>query len=207
VSEARPLILEAAARFKSLGDRASEAGTLGNLSNIDFQEGAYENALSSLEEAANVFREVGHRAGLTDALLGLGYTLLALQRASEAREFLGEALELALAASEMRETIVAAGVIALASDELVPAARLRGATAALRQQHQVLLDPAEERFEQDHESALVAKIGRPDFERESTLGKSLSMEHATQLARQLARPREKPDSSDAPTGIEQVHAV
>lgn len=186
VDDARHVIFEAIAGFRKLGDRANEAGSLGNLGSIDFQLGDYDSACTHLERAVDVFRELGHRVGLIGALSGLGYALLALRRPPDARESLGEALELAFAAGQLREAVVAAGAFALAADDPVSAARLRGATATLRQQHQVILDPGDERFEHEQESALVAELGESVFERERILGGTLSIEEVVQLARQLA---------------------
>jgi predicted ATPase len=186
-AEGRDALKRGGEGFRRLGDRTNEAISKSNLANIEFQEGDYESALATYSAAAGILAATGHAAH-GNALIGLGYCLLALDRRSEAAATWLKSMEITAESKELRDLATAVGGIGLAAGlrDPVAAARLRGAAAELRSAHGDMMSPADEAFEQRHDELIVAALGEAAFASEQRAGAALTLDETIELARSLA---------------------
>jgi tetratricopeptide (TPR) repeat protein len=71
---------------RKTGDRNGEANSLGNLGNIYYSLGQYQQAIQFLQQQLEITKEIGDRNGEAASLHNLGLALKALGRRSESIE-------------------------------------------------------------------------------------------------------------------------
>ena len=191
------------------GDCRRIAETLGNLADIDVEQGTLDQARAYAEEALKLGRGVA-RMVTRDALLTLGRIELASDRPRSAAEILGDALRLSLDLGqtfEVAQALLALGGVASAEGDHQRAAQLFGAGDRLHGAASPLdvdLEPdMAEHLERTREA-----LGGDAFEVAQLDGAALSLEDAAALALALAQPRsrqagtaetiESPETLEAP---------
>jgi len=146
--EAQELLEASLAYYRRIGDETNVAGTLNNLAGLEIARGNLREARSHLEEALERARRVEavYQASVAAGTLGL----IALQDGdlAEALPLYREALERALEFGASGEILFAIEGIAysVSSFDAHLAARLLGAVQANRAEHELRLDPIEEKI-------------------------------------------------------------
>ncbi len=79
---------------RKLGDRNSEAASLGNLSSAYGSLGQYQQAIQFQQQSLEIFREIGDRNGETKAINGLGNAYYSLGQYQQAIHFHQKSLEI-----------------------------------------------------------------------------------------------------------------
>jgi predicted ATPase/DNA-binding response OmpR family regulator/tetratricopeptide (TPR) repeat protein len=104
LGEARRCLRQALAVHRELGARGAEATTLAAIAHVDLYQGPLADAEAGYRSAARIHRELGTRRNELTARLGLGETLTAMGRFTEART----TLEAVLTALEsLQEPVIA----------------------------------------------------------------------------------------------------
>src|SRR5262249_52024355 len=114
LDERRRLLHECESLLRELGNDAG-LGWVTYLRGMTFvDEGSFETAQETLEQAAALFRALGRRWDATNAEIAAGYALVSADRHAEARPILGDALasavELGSPASIMEALVLLAAV-------------------------------------------------------------------------------------------------
>ena len=184
LQERRRLFDECERLSRELGNEVG-LGWVTYLRGVTFMdEGRLDQARTTLEEAAALFRKLGRRWEATNAEISVSYTLLAADRHAESRPLLERALADAIALSSTASTIEVLVLLAAVRMEVdaVAATRLLAAVQAIADQHGHELDPRlEGRVFETTERSARERLGQR-FEAEFAAGSGLTLEEAIELA-------------------------
>jgi tetratricopeptide (TPR) repeat protein len=174
---------EAIAVGRSAGFNA--AGSVGNLGYVALLQGDYVRALTLSREAMRLFQERGHTSGVAVALSNLADATLLLGDMEEARVRIRESLELARALGF--KEVIASGLEASAAlladrHRLDLAARLIGASDAVRKDIDLSQTPAERRIRDTVDATVRASLGNDVVETLQDEGRKLGIDDAIALA-------------------------
>jgi predicted ATPase/class 3 adenylate cyclase len=190
VDEARAMLREVVAETHAIGDVGSEAFAAYNLGELEFRSGLFEEAAGAWEHASTANEQFKDDALAAWARVGRGLSLACLDRRTDARTVILDALELLIGSVEPLASDLGAAVDVMAlacdPDDAPRAARLRGAASnyvvpGSGQVHELLAMYAD-RLEQP----LIAAIGEAAWADEREAGRSLSLDGAIELARSVA---------------------
>jgi len=184
LDERRRLLHECESLLRELGNDAG-LGWVTYLRGMTFvDEGSFETAQETLEQAAALFRALGRRWDATNAEIAAGYALVSADRHAEARPILGGALasavELGSPASIM-EALVLLAAVRMEADAAA-ATQLLAAVRTIADETGCRLDPQlEGRVLETKERWARERLGER-FEREWEAGSDLTLEEAVALA-------------------------
>jgi predicted ATPase len=177
----------ARSEFVAIKERAEEidssymvAFATVNLGEVGWRSRDFESSLEYSLNAAALFRELGDEGGVTTALLGCGWTALAISDSARAEGFFREALGIVGRLGWVRGTAeVAAGLGAtlIARDEAGRGAQLLGAARALYEE--VGTDLNEELQEQIRERAIAdaeIALGADEFAAAWARGEGMTLD-------------------------------
>jgi predicted ATPase/DNA-binding SARP family transcriptional activator/Tfp pilus assembly protein PilF len=191
-------------------DRSGIAITLNNLGNVIGDQGDYVTALAHYEKSLAINRQIGNRRGIANSLGNLGNVTRYQRDYSAAQAYQGESLAIqreigdrsgivssldAFAALVAAETtaftapVETTEVSREADVGMQRAARLWGATQALREQIGAPLPPsAREEYDRDVAAARVV-LGDEAFSAAWTEGQQMTIEQAISYALEEKQPR------------------
>jgi non-specific serine/threonine protein kinase len=145
----------------------------------------YEESLRLQEECLRLAKEVGERYAMALSLYGMGRAVLRMGDHDRARSHLLESLtlrrELGLRA-DVAESLGALASLETAAGRSERAARLLGASEALREATRLALVPNERKELERDTHALRSRLGAEPFVREREGGKALSFSEAIDYA-------------------------
>ncbi len=183
--EARRCYEESLQLRRTLGDKWGISGSLNNLGNVAYRQSNYAAARAYYAESLDLYRQLGDKRGMCIPLSGLGKLSLREMRLPEAAacytESLGYARELGLKPTLVLCLDGLAGV-ALAKGHPDRAARILGATEALRTSVGAALPPPEP---DDHELILLTlreSLGERALSEARNEGRRMDLEHAVVYA-------------------------
>jgi predicted ATPase/DNA-binding CsgD family transcriptional regulator len=201
----RPLLAEAEALFKEIGDTWGMAECSLLLGRLSLHQGDAVTAHTRLSQSLTLFREIGHRRGIAHALSHLGDVAAMRQDWSRARLLYEESLSEAWEASNMLETASCleglAGVVAVGGASLSSvlwAAQLWGAAEALRETMGAPLPPVERATYEERVAAARSSIGKRIFSAYWAQGRSMTPEQALAAQGNVAAP--STDAGSPPAG-------
>ena len=180
-----PLLAEAGALFREIGDRWGTAESCQLLGQLTLQQGDVGRARTLLEQCLTLFREIGNRRGFARALSQLGDVAAIQQNWARARMFYEESLTEAQEAGDKFQIasclegvagITAAGGASLA--QVLWAAQLWGAAEALRETMGAPLPPVEHAAYEERVAAARSSTGKRIFSAYWAQGRTMTPEQA-----------------------------
>jgi predicted ATPase/class 3 adenylate cyclase len=166
---------------------------LADLGWLDLLDHDYESSRAAYAAALTQLRSRRDKYYEPETLRGLGLASLGLGQRDEARAAFAEMLELELAATRTHSLFLAGALsgIALAADPAAAdrAARLRGAVAQLNSDADIVANAysrADDELERHFERELMVLLGEEAWEWEKTMGSTMTLEQAIELARSLS---------------------
>lgn len=177
----RALHEEALALYRVTGTRDRMALALLNLGDDAARQGDYTRAATSLGEGITLAREVGSLPYLSEGLSLLGWVAQAQGDLVRAATYLTEALPLCLTAGDRMGLVrgfLRSADLALALNQPDRAARLLGASAALRDEIGAPPIPTDQEAMSRIAQTATASLGEHGYAVESGSGRALSMEGA-----------------------------
>jgi predicted ATPase/class 3 adenylate cyclase len=192
-SEARGVLQQAAESARAVGYVDLVLDAIANIAELDLYAHDFESAYRAYSSTYPGSPSSG--IGISKGLAALG-----LDRREEARRLLAEALDWQLDAAMTSHHDFARTLngIALAANpgDARRAARLHGATAAVRARSEYILKPEDDALERHFARPLIDALGPQTWEEEHAAGANLTLDETIALARSLA------DYADAasPTG-------
>jgi predicted ATPase/class 3 adenylate cyclase len=188
--KARAMFREVANEARRLGNEDTAVTNEGNLAELDLDESNYEAAHTTLATAIESLRRLGDQRVEAVFLRSLGLALVGLERRREARETFARLLDFATreGSTLSLELTGALDGIALAADraDAAQAAHLRGASATIRANANLIDQPHLPRVEHRLEQPLTDALGPDLWESERAAGAALTLEETIALARSLA---------------------
>jgi predicted ATPase len=176
------LLEESLALFRELKDTIGIGSSLTTLGLTARDRGDYERAAALLEESLALFRETGERRLIPEVLANLGLVWHEQGDDGRAAALLAESLALPHTGGPSMCSVLQAleGVAGVAGAQGQPerAARLFGATEALRAALGVPVRPVDCRLYDRDVSAVRASLGDATFAAAWAAGRALSLEHA-----------------------------
>jgi predicted ATPase/class 3 adenylate cyclase len=160
-------------------------GALVGLGRVAWHRGEWELARTRGEEGLMIAEEMAERQGMARALLLLGRVAQAEGDSNTAHSRLRRSLRLCHELGERRELaerLEALAAVARAQGQLVRAARLLGAAAALRDTHGPPVPPIDQADREHQVAALRAAMGEETFATAWAAGGALSLHEAVALA-------------------------
>jgi predicted ATPase/class 3 adenylate cyclase len=184
LDERRRLLQECERLLRDLGNDAG-LGWVTLLRGMTFvDEGSFDAAQETLEQAAALFRELGRRWEATNADIAIGYALMAANRYADARPILESALATAVemeSLSSIMEALVLLAAVRMEGDAAA-ATRLLAAVRTIADETGRELDPRfEGRVLEAKERRAREKLGQR-VEAELEAGSRLTLEEAVALA-------------------------
>jgi hypothetical protein len=184
LDERRPLLQECERLLRELGNDAG-LGWVAFLRGMTFvDEGSFDTAQETLEQAAGLFRALGRRWEATKAEIAVGYALVSADRHAEARPILAGALASAVeiaSPGSIMEALVLLAAVRMEADGAA-ATRLLGAVRTVADETGRELDPRfEGRVLEATERWARERLGSR-FAAEWDAGSSLTLEDAVALA-------------------------
>jgi len=180
-ASAQALLEGSLAIYRELGDRHGVASSLNALGLVTQEQGDYASARSCFEECLAIDRELGDKQGMSGSFINLGDLARKEGDHGASRSFLAEGLRLCRELGDRRYTAPALeDFAALAGAQQQPerAARLYGASEALREGVGAPLGPAgREEVERDL-AALRAALGDEAFDSAWSAGRAMTWEQA-----------------------------
>ena len=171
---------------RELGDKRGIATCTNNLALVARARHDYGAVQSLCEASLAMYREIGFQEGVAASLLNLGFAAMFLGNHSQALSFAIESLTIYrdLGYREgVAEALEAMASIAAIQSKDVRAARLFGASGALRELVAAPIPFQHEKREHDDVVAtLTARMTEAVFRIESSIGRSMSMEEAMAYA-------------------------
>jgi predicted ATPase/class 3 adenylate cyclase len=187
-SEARRVLQQAAESARAVGYVDLELDAIANAAELDLHAHDFESAYRAY---SSTYPRTGAEADGATSGIGMGLAALGLDRCEEARRLLAEALDWLLDASMTSHYDFARTLngIALAADpgDARRAARLHGATAAVRARTEYTLKPEDEALERHFAQSLADALGPQAWEEEHAAGANLTLEETIALAGSLAQ--------------------
>ncbi|MEZ4660196.1 MAG: tetratricopeptide repeat protein [Caldilineaceae bacterium] len=147
LAQSGQLFAESLAIRRTLGDQWGVANSLNNLGELALMQEQYAAAHPYLEEAVTIYRAIGDRWSLGNTVLTLGNVLRAQGDYQAAYPLYQESLQIYRGLGDRRSLaylLESMGGLLSLQGESVRALRLAGAAAALRDQLQTPLSPAEQ---------------------------------------------------------------
>ncbi len=182
---------------RALGDAPGIAGTLTNLGEVARHRGERERSAALHAESVDLFRGLGDRYGTSLALTNLGGARLNLGDLGGARVALAESLAICVELGDISgiaAAIEGLALLAAASGAPAEAARRFGAAAALREEVQAPLPPADQQVLDRAVATVRASLGETVFQAAWDEGRMLSREEAVTAAL-----RPPPNNAHGPT--------
>ena len=180
-SSAAPFFESALVHARIAGDRWFIRNALDFLGAAVFDQGDDDRAAMLFAESLEVSRELGNKNGIAMQLTKLGTVALRRRDSRQARAFFEQALELRREMGNPRgvlECLWGFGKLAALEEQYERAARLLGATAALRE----MLNEKDLRAYEDDVSAARAQSSDAAFEKAWGEGRAMSVEQAIEYA-------------------------
>jgi predicted ATPase/DNA-binding CsgD family transcriptional regulator len=195
----RPLLAEARALFKEIGDTWGIAECSQLLGRLTLQQGDAVTAYTLLEQSLTLFREIGNRRGIARSLSHLGDVAAMQQDWARARLLYEESLTEAQEASDTVEIASCleglAGVVVTAAGaslaNVLWAAQLWGAAEALRETMGAPLPPVERATYEERVAAARSSIGKRIFSAYWAQGRTMTPEQALAAQGKAAMPSQR----------------
>lgn len=171
--------------MREVGDEVGITQALNVIGEVTRDAGEYERAREAYEEALGIATETGDRLREHFMYLNLGFMAQREGRCAEAANLITKSLSIArdTAVKSMYPTAVAALAGPLASlGHLRQAARLLGASAALKEATGMILQPADQVEIDRYEEAVRNQLDEAAFEAAWQEGHTLSWDEAVALA-------------------------
>lgn len=187
--EARAVYLQVSDEAHRLGDSCSSSRRTTGWAGLTSWEGRYEAAEIAFRLVIEFVRGLGYATWEAETLRGLGLAMLGLGRRAEARAALMASLEiLAADPGPNAELIATLRYIAFATEpaDVRTAAHLARAVVAIRRSARLAESPTELDLRHRFEQPLIEALGEEEWSREHSVGATLTLEEAIELARTLA---------------------
>ena len=184
-ASARGFSEESLAIRREIGDRQGIAASLTILRSMADYEGDYASARGFSEESLNIFREIGDRHGIAASLNDLGTMAHYQGDYASARSYHEESLAIRREIGDRQGIAQSLEAFAgLAADQENPerAARLWGATDALREQIGVPLPPNNREVYERKVAAARLALGENVFSSAWSEGRAMTWEQAVEYA-------------------------
>lgn len=182
---ARALYAECLEIFRELGDRWRIAMSLMNLANAVVDMGEREEARAYYTEGLAIYRELGEKWGITNSLQNLSYLAIEERDYLTALSLLKEALTIGRDVGDRRGLAAALeriAIVALETGQPACAAKIFGATHALRQSLGLPYTPTQEIETQRTLQELRERLGSERFAAFRAEGEALSLDAALDSA-------------------------
>jgi predicted ATPase len=182
---ATQLLEEALTMFRETGEQALIASVLTHLGFTYLFQGDLERATAASEQAAAMFRVQKHTSYLADALNTLGWVALRGGDSGRARALYAESIRAQreigskLAAPE---NLLGLACVAAAWEEAGRAARLFGASEALREAMGVPPEPGEIALQEPHLAAARSRLDKTSWQEAWAEGRAMTLEEAISYA-------------------------
>ena len=182
---AAPLLREAVALAREVGDTRIAALAINNLGDLALTEGDYDGAEPLFEESLALLRERGDTANVARSLFNLGAVALMLDRLAVARDRFREALALGQEAGDKEDLawcLLGIAGLGAAAEDGDRAAILLGAAVAVLDAMGAALKPFERRL---HDTIAVQArqlCGDGAFEDARRRGADMELDEAIRLA-------------------------
>ena len=164
---------------KSLGDDLGVAMSLSFLGDLYRAAGDYEKASPLMKESVRLFRKIGRRAALGDALNNFATACVELNDPELALNCFAEAFEIAVDLKNKITTSLSLdgfARIALLKDDPLQAARLAAAAESMRESVGYKIEPAERLFRESYLGQLSERLSNEEFLVETEAGKAMDMQ-------------------------------
>ena len=187
---AAALMEEALALRRTTNNPGSIAYSLASRGELARREGDDEQALSLLEEALTRFRDLGDGEHVAWTLYNLGVILIRRGDVISASTVVAECLALRVEqgnSAQIARALALAAWVAVGRGPDERAARLLGAAEGLRARRDVPPDVDDDRQERPIVDRLVAALGEQPSSLALAIGRSLSLDEAVRLARDMLR--------------------
>ena len=188
---ARTLYEQSLALHRAAGNRLEEASTLNNLGVVGRLQENWEDAISKLTESLAVFREIGDQQGTARCLLNLAGANLDGGDVRKAGALSRESLLLwhELGGKwDIVDCFEDIGSIAAADGRAVEAARLYGASDALRDSVGATPSPFEQVLRDRYMVPAIAALGDETFQKEWERGHAMPFDDAVAYALSIFPP-------------------
>ncbi|HKC75859.1 MAG TPA: tetratricopeptide repeat protein, partial [Chloroflexota bacterium] len=189
--QATALLEESLAQFRELRDACGIGSSLNTLGLAARDQGDYGRAAALLEESEALFREIGERRLIPEVLTNLGLVHHEQGDAARAAALFAESLALPHTGGPSMCSVLQAleGVAGVAGAQGQPerAARLFGATDALRAALGVPVRPVDRRLYDRDVTAVHATLGDETFAAAWAAGRALPLEQALAEATDLTK--------------------
>ena len=186
---ARQLYEDSLAAYRELDERGHVASVLINLSGLGIELGDFGTAREQLEEGIRLFQEVDNVWGLAVAHDNLGNVCGKLGDFAAARSHLHESLQLLQRLEDKAATAAALTTLAFVltmEGREGEAARLFGASEALREALGVPPPPSEQEDHQRYTGLVRGRLGAGPAEQAWRLGRAMLWPAATEYAQEAA---------------------
>jgi len=173
------------ALYKELGDRQQASVVLNNLGAAAYELGDFQATRAASEQTLELARQSGNVHAMAVAHHNIGEALLRLGRVDQARTHTEESIRLRLAEGDragVTPPLATLASILAAEGEPEKAARLLGATAALRNLFEIPLPRHGQKVFDEDAARLSRDLGVERFQEEWALGSALAFEQAVALA-------------------------
>jgi predicted ATPase/class 3 adenylate cyclase len=187
IESARPLITEAVARARRLGQPLNVGRLLSSLGELHRAEGDYTGARRLEEQALQILTEGGHRGSSAEVVVrcNLGHAMLRSGDATAAAPMLADALNMSYrlgSSSDMSLALIGLAGVAAVREEPLRAAGVFGAAESLIERLGAHLWPAD-RLDYEHYLAVAtSQVDPAAFENARRAGRIMSLEDAIILA-------------------------
>lgn len=182
---ARALYEQSLVLHRRAGDKLEEAGTLNNLGVVGRLQNNWNDAIAKLTESLELFREIGDQQGTARCLLNLGGSYLDAGDVQKAGSLSRQSLVLwhELGGKwDIVDCFEDLGSIASAGDRAVEAARLYGASDALRDSVGATPSPFEQVLRDRYIARAKTALGDETFQEEWEHGHALPFDDAVDYA-------------------------
>jgi predicted ATPase len=178
---AREFYEKSLALWRELGDDQGMSETLNNLGYLARERGEPTRAVEMLSESLDLFRDMGDKQGTARALMNLSAAVRDLGRIDEAKDLAQESLELWRDLGDtwdVADCIDELALVAVEIEEWERAARLFGASDALRRALGARRPPLEQALCMKGIEAVRSRLGRNAFTAAWGEGSRMRMEEA-----------------------------
>jgi len=181
LAQAHAYLNEGFALHQTLDDKESIAYCLHLSGLLALEESDIASARSFVERAVALFKELKQWHGTAISTIALGRVIAAQGDDAQARALYEESLTLSMKAGD--KLIIASGLEGLAyvvmrQGNYAWAARLWGATEALRDALDAPMPPVEHPLYEQAVAEALARLGKPAFDTNWTAGRGMSAEDA-----------------------------
>jgi predicted ATPase len=171
--------------FRELGDKRLIARSLINLGIIFERKEDYERACGLLKESLALFRELGEKTGIAESLRILGSIMNRQNEHESSRKMLAESIALSHDTGNKAQVVECLEEFARSAcmkGEAKRAARLLGATEAIRNEMKIPIPPPYRADHQHDLSLAQSTLGEKTFTQEYAQGGKLTLEEAVAYA-------------------------